>query len=69
MNGAEEDVKMKKRINWGILLWAAFLILITNDWKNLKYLPNLIRELNKLFKKKSKYIEDGDFVLIHKKKV
>jgi hypothetical protein len=60
---------MKKRINWGILLLAAFLMLITSDCKNLKYLPNLIKELHKLFKKNSIYKEDGDFVLIHKNQI
>jgi len=57
---------MKRRINWGILLWSTFLILINNDWRNLKYFPNLIKELSKLFKKRSKYIDDGDFILIKK---
>jgi len=60
---------MKKRINWGILLLSAFLILIVSDWKNIKYLPNLIKELHKLIKKNSNYKEDGDFVLIHKTKI
>lgn len=59
---------MKNRINWGIMLWACFLILLNSDCNNIKYLPNLIKELNKLWKKNSKYIEDGDFVLIHKSK-
>lgn len=57
---------MKKKINWGILLWSVFLILVISDLKNLKYLSNLIKELNKLFKKHSKYTEDKDFILIHK---
>jgi hypothetical protein len=57
---------MKKTINWGILLWSTFLILVINDWKNVKYLPNLFKELSKLFKKNSKYTEDGDFILIPK---
>jgi len=60
---------MKKRINWGILLLSAFLILIVSDWKNIKYLPNLIKELHKLIKKNSNYKEDGDFILIHKTKI
>jgi len=57
---------MKRQVSWGILLWAAFLILVTIDWKNLKYLPNLIKELSKLIKKNSKYTEDNCFILIHK---
>jgi hypothetical protein len=60
---------MKRKISWGILLLAAFLILIISNWKNLKYLPNLIRELKKLFRKNSIYKEDNDFVLIHKAKI
>ena len=62
-------IKMKKRINWGIMLWAVFFILLNSDWRNIKYLPNLIRELTKLIKKRSVYQEDGDFVLIHKNKI
>lgn len=67
--GAEEDIKMKNRINWSILLWSTFFILVVLDYKNLKYLINLIRELYNLSKKRSKYIEDGDFVLVHKKHI
>jgi hypothetical protein len=57
---------MKNRISWGILLWAGFLVLVTTDWKNIKYLFNLIKELSILMKKNSKYTEDDGFVLIHK---
>ena len=60
---------MKKRFNWGILLWAAFLILINSDWKNIRYLPNLIKELQKMMKRNTKYTEDGSFILIHKSKL
>lgn len=60
---------MKRKINWGILLWAVFLILINNDWKNLKYLPNLIKELRRLARKHSHYTEDDGFVLIHKSQI
>jgi hypothetical protein len=59
---------MKNRINWGILLWAGFLILLNMNIKNIKYLPNLLKELHRLWKKNSKYSEDGDFILIHKSK-
>jgi hypothetical protein len=55
---------MKKKIDWVILLGAAFLILIISDYKNLKYLFNLIKELHKIFKKGSEYNEDKDFILI-----
>jgi hypothetical protein len=57
---------MKNKINWAILLWAGFIILVISDWKNIKYLFNLIKELNKMFKKHSEYDEDSGFVLIHK---
>lgn len=60
---------MRRKINWGILLLSAFLILIMSDWKNLKYLSNLIKEFGKIFKKHSQYIEDGDYILIHKKEL
>jgi hypothetical protein len=60
---------MKKRFNWGILLWASFFILINIDWKNFKYLPNLLKELQKLFHKNSRYTEDNSYVLIHKTKL
>ena len=59
---------MKRKISWGILLWAAFLIMLTYDWKKIKYLPNLVKELHKLTKKSSKYTEDSDFILVPKSK-
>jgi len=55
---------MKKKISWIILLSASFLILIISDYRNLKYLFNLIKELHKIFKKGSEYNEDKDFILI-----
>ena len=58
---------MKQRINWGILLWAGFLILLNSDIKNIKYLPNLLQELRKVWKRTSEYNEDRDYVLIHKR--
>jgi hypothetical protein len=60
---------MKRRISWCLLLWTCYLILVISDWRNLRYFNNLVKELNKLIKKNSKYAEDGDFVLIHKTKV
>jgi len=58
---------MRKRISWTILLWAAFLIMLTYDWKKIKYLPNLIKELNKLTRKGSVYAnEDSNFILVPK---
>jgi hypothetical protein len=59
---------MRKRLSWGIMLWAAFLIMLTYDWKKIAYLPNLIKELRKLTKKSSRYTEDNDFVLVPKPK-
>jgi len=60
---------MKTKFSWGVLLWAAFIILVTSDVKNLKYLSNLIKELKKIFRKGSCYTEDSDFVLIHKQRM
>lgn len=60
---------MKTKINWIILLVAIFLILIVNNWKNLRYMSNLIKELRKIFKKGSNYAEDGDFILIPRPKI
>ena len=60
---------MRKHISWTILLWAAFLIMLTYDWKKIKYLPNLVKELNKLTKKSSRYTEDSDYMLVPKPKV
>lgn len=57
---------MKKQFCWGIMLWAAFLIMLTSDIKKIKYLPNLIRELKKLTRKHSKYNEDSDYMLVPK---
>lgn len=59
---------MRKQISWGILVWAAFLIMLTYDLRKIKYLPNLIRELNRIAKKGSRYNEDSDFVLVRKPK-
>ena len=61
--------KLKIRISWGILLLSAFIILVTCNWKNLKYIFNLLKELHKLTKKNSIYKVDDDFVLIHKTQV
>jgi hypothetical protein len=61
--------EMKKRINYTLLLWTSFLILIIQDYRNLKYFLNLIRELKKIIKNQSGYKEDGDFVLIHKSRM
>jgi len=60
---------MKTKLSWFLLLWTSYSILLIHDWKNIKYFPNLIRELQKLIKKNSKHSEDGDFVLIPKSKV
>jgi len=60
---------MKKRISFTLLLCAIFLILIIQDYRNLKYFLNLLRELKKIIKNQSGYKEDGDFVLIHKSKI
>ena len=60
---------MRKQISWGILLWAAFLIMLTYDWKKIKYLPNLVKELHKLTRKHSCYTEDSDFILVPKPKI
>jgi len=60
---------MKQKISWCLLLWTCYLILVISDWRNLRYFNNLVKELNKLIKKDSKYSEDGDFVLIHKTEV
>ena len=59
---------MRKQISWGILVWAAFLIMLTYDFKKIKYLPNLVKELNKLTRKGSRYTEDSNYVLVPKYK-
>ena len=58
---------LKLRIIWGILIWNAFIILCIQNWRNLKYLKKTFCELKKLIKKKSIYIEDNDYILVHKK--
>ena len=55
---------MKQKFNWLILLCASYLILLLNDYKNLKYLPNLIKELGKV---DGKNIQEEDFIKILKK--
>jgi len=69
-NGVDVDRnKLKIRISWGILLLSAFIILVTCNWKNLKYSFNLLKELHRLIKKNSIYKVDDDFILIHKTQV
>ena len=69
-NGVDVDKnKLKTRISWGVLLLSAFIILVTCNWKNLKYIFNLLKELHKLTKKNSIYKVDDDFILIHKTQV
>jgi hypothetical protein len=60
---------MKKRISWFLLLWTGYLLLLISDWRNIKYFGNLIKELQKLIEKNSKYTEDNDFIIIHKKEL
>lgn len=60
---------MKKKINWILLLWTGYLILIIQDFKNLRYFGNLCKELKKIIKNQAGYKEDGDFILIHKTKI
>jgi len=59
---------VRKHLSWTILLWAAFLIMLTYDLRKIKYLPNLIKELSRLTKKRSIYTEDSDFILVPKPK-
>lgn len=59
---------MRKQISWTILLWAAFLIMLTFDWRKIKYLPNLIKELRRVARKGSRYNEDSDYMLVPKPK-
>lgn len=59
---------MKKRISWILLLWTCYLLLLINNWRNLKYFGSLCKEFKKLIKKNSKYTEDGDFILVPKPK-
>jgi len=61
--------KLKTRITWGILLLSTYLILVIINWKNFKYFFNLLKELTDLLKNNSKYVEDGDFILIHNPKM
>lgn len=62
-------IKMKHikiRLSWIILLYCSYSILVLNDIHNLKYIIGFFKEIKKIFEKNSKYIEDGDFILIHK---
>jgi len=60
---------MKKRISWFLLLWTGYLLLIINNWKNIKYFGHLVKELQKLLKNNSKYIEDAGWILVRKEKI
>ena len=57
---------MKQRFSWLLLLTVIFIILIVNDWKNIKHTLRLFKEFRRVMQKNSKYVEDSDFVLIHK---
>ena len=59
--------KFKQRIIWFLFISNAFLILIVNYGFNFKYFINLIRNYKEIIKRNSKYIEDGDYRLVHKK--
>jgi hypothetical protein len=61
--------KVKSKFTWILFLWTGFLILVIQDWRNLKYIFNLFRELCRIFSKNSGYYEDSDFILIHKDKL
>lgn len=61
-------MKIKYRITWGLFILIGFVILIINNSKNIIYFPKFIAELKELFKKHSKYIEDGDYRIIKKRK-
>jgi len=58
-----------KKLTWFLFLLMGWIILIVNGMRSKKIHLNFIRELKELCKKHSKYTEDGDFVLIHKKEL
>ena len=58
--------KLKIRLIWIILIWNIFIILIIINPGNIKLLSNVLKELRKIIKHNSNYIEDGDYLLIHK---
>jgi len=60
--------KIKLKLTWIVLIWNVFIILCIQNWFNIKYLWKTLKELNKILKKNSKYIEDGDYYLIKKRK-
>ena len=64
-----QKLKMKNKIIWSTILFNAYLVLVILDWKNLKYFPNLLKELKRIFKKNSKHTEDNGFILIHKSRL
>ena len=59
---------MKNRIVWGFFIIMGFIILIIDTPINWKYGWNVIKELRELLKFHSKYIEDGDWNLIFKRR-
>ena len=60
---------LSHRITWFLFLLVSWIILIIHGCRSKKIHLNFIGELKELCKKHSKYIEDSDYVLIHKKEL
>ena len=57
----------KQKLIWILLLFNSFIILLIAGTIKFKHFRNLFKQYKELLKTKSKYTEDGDYKLIHKK--
>ena len=60
--------KIKLRLTWFMFLLMSWIILIINGTRSKKIHLGFLSELKELFKKNSKYIEDGDYRIVRKRK-
>ena len=58
---------IKQRLVWMLLLSVSFLILLILNGFKIKYCLNLLKNYKDVLKTQSRYVEDGDYYLIHKK--
>lgn len=59
---------MRSRFKWSLFIIMGFIILIADTPVNWKYFFNVMKELRELLRRNSKYSEDGDFVLVHRRR-
>ena len=61
-------IKIKQRFIWLLFLSFAFLILIIEKGFKAKNFIKFLKEIRSLIRRKSKYIEDGDYRIVRKRR-